>query len=108
MFDAFFGTEKTNGEKRFLNAFWRQRSEQAEKRRLEKSARRTLNAAMGRKTENYIQKCASAGRGDGLQRTTAYFTEVVKSAVVPILIAVAAVAFALILGAHGWPFGSSP
>jgi hypothetical protein len=69
------------------------RLEQVEKRRPEKSAKRTLDAALARV-------------GFELNGTTAYFSEVVKSAAVPILIAGAAVALAVFFGDHRWPFGS--
>jgi hypothetical protein len=81
-----------DGEQRFFNAFWREqdelrRLEQAQKRRLERSANGTLGAALAR-------------GGFGLGRSIAYFTEVLKSAAVPILIAGATLAFAAVLGAH--------
>jgi hypothetical protein len=77
---------------------WR---ELAERRRLKRSAKRTLNAALGRNARGNVRGSVSDGSGSfGLDRTESYL-ETLKSAAVPLLIAAVILAVAFYIHAHG-------
>jgi hypothetical protein len=77
---------------------WR---ELAERRRLKRSAKRTLNAALGRDARGNVRGSVSHGSGSfGLDRTESYL-ETLKSAAVPLLVAAVILAVAFYIHVYG-------